>query len=266
MRPTMASIASSAIVLLLAFSLVSCAYPRRTTSLSPVRAASSMTTGPGGTPGDVFHFTAVSATLNAQNRGATQWDDGGGLPDPVLRVYRDDQLVWESGTVNDSLHPEWNEAAPRNIRFPASARIRIEVWDSDELGGDPVGIWRGIGLPPNARSGVDARILLEGESYVTVRVDPPQPHRGVGIRLFEVHGSDLQVVEVEPFSPAARADVVAGDRILAIGGQTVGQLGTQRAAGALSMAAERQEPLRIANVQGAERTVTLDRGYVWLIL
>lgn len=246
--------------------LASCAYPRRTTSLSPVRSASSMTVGPGGTPGDVYRFTAVSATLNAQNRGATQWDDGGGLPDPVVRVYRDDQLVWESGTVNDSIHPEWNEVAPRNIRIPASARMRIEVWDDDELGGDPVGIWRGIGLPPNARPGVDARVLLEGESYVTVRVDSPQPHRGVGIRLFEIRDGSLLVIEVEPYSPAARADVVAGDSIIAIGEQTVGQLGANRASGALSMAAERQEALRIRNAQGVERTVTLDRGYVWLIL
>lgn len=263
----MLSNSARGVVCLLALgALVACAYPRRTTSLSPVRGASAMTTGPGGTPGDVFSFTAVSATLPAQNRGATQWDDNGGLPDPVLRVYRDDQLVWESRVVNDSLQAEWNELAPRNIRFPASARIRIEVWDDDELGGDPVGIWRGIGLPPNARPGVDARILLEGESYVTVRVDPPQPHRGVGIRLFEVHGSDLQIVEVEPFSPAARADLAAGDRIVAIGGQTVSQLGSQRASGALSMAAERQEALRVLNAQGTERTVTLDRGYVWLIL
>lgn len=246
--------------------LTSCAYPRRTTSLSPVRTASSMTTGPGGTPGDVFRFTAVSATVPAQNRGATQWDDNGGLPDPVLRVYRDDALVWESRTIDDTLHPEWNEAAPRNIRFPSSARIRIEVWDNDELGGDPVGIWRGIGLPPNARSGVEARILLEGESYVTIRIDPPQPHRGVGVRLFEVHGDDLEIIEVEPFSPAGRADLVPGDRILAIGGQTIGQLGGQRASGALSMAAEREQPLRVRNAQGVERTVTLDRGYVWLIL
>jgi predicted metalloprotease with PDZ domain len=88
----------------------------------------------------------------------------------------------------------------------------------------------------------------------------------VGVRLFEVHGSDLQIVEVEPFSPAARADLVAGDRIVAIGGQTVSQLGSQRASGALSMAAERQEALRVVNAQGTERTVTLDRGYVWLIL
>jgi len=246
--------------------LASCAYPRRSTSLSPVRSVSSMTVGPGGTPGDVYRFTAISATLNAQNRGATQWDDNGGLPDPVLRVYRDDVLVWESGTVNDSIHPEWNEVAPRNIRVPSSARMRLEVWDRDELGGDPVGVWRGIGLPPNARAGVDARVLLEGESYVTIRIDAPQPHRGVGIRLFEVRDGALLVIEVEPFSPAARAEIVPGDRIVGIGSQSVGQLGANRASGALSMAAERQEALRILNERGQERTITLDRGYVWLIL
>jgi len=59
---------------------------------------------------------------------------------------------------------------------------------------------------------------------------------------------------------------VAGDRIPAIGGQTGSQPGGQPAAGARSMAAERQEALRVVNAQGAERTVTLDRGYVWLIL
>lgn len=253
------------VVLALLVVLPACAYPRRTTSLSPVRTTST-TVGPGGTPGDVFSFTVVSAQVPQQNRGATQWDDNGGLPDPMVRVYRDDVLVWQSPTLNDTLAPEWNATAPRNIRIPATARMRIEVWDADELGGDPVGIWRGVGMPPNARSGVDARILLEGESYLTIRVDAPQPHRGVGIRLFEVHDGDLEVLEVEPYSPAARADIVPGDRIIAIGNQTVSQLGSARAAGALSMAAERQEALRVRNRQGAERTVELDRGYVWLIL
>ncbi len=265
----MRSAVSSTLTLTLALvvgGLAGCAYPRRSTSLSPIASASSMVIGPGGTPSDVYRFTAVSAIIPEQNRGATQWDDNGGLPDAVLRLYRDDTLVWESRRINDSLRPEWNETAPRNIAFPPNARIRIEVWDIDPLGGDPVGIWRGIGLPPNARPGIDARILLEGGAYVTVRIDPPSPHRGVGIRTFEVHDDDLEIVAVEPYSPAARAELVPGDRITAIGGQTVRQLGGQRAAGALSMASERQEPLRVRGASGQERTVTLDRGYVWLIL
>lgn len=246
--------------------VVSCAYPRRSTSLSPVRGLAGTTLGPGGTPADVYRFTVVSATVPQRNRGATQWDDGGGLPDPVVRLYRDDELVWQTRTLNDTLQPEWNEEAPRNVRLPSSARIRLEVWDADELGGDPIGIWRGVGLPPQARPGIEARILLEGGSYLTIRVDLPQPHRGVGIRTFEVRDDRLIVIDVEPYSPAARADIVPGDSVIAIGNQTVAQMGSARASGALSMAAERQEALRVRNAQGIERTVMLDRGYVWLMM
>jgi hypothetical protein len=254
-------------VLLLAAAAVlsACAYPRRATSLSPVRSAAFIV-GPGGTPSDVYSFTVVSAQLPERNRGATQWDDNGGLPDPFVRLYRDDVLVWESPTIDDTLTPQWNASPPRNVHIPRSARIRLEVWDRDAIGGDPVGIWRGVGLPPNARPGIEARVLLEGESFLTIRVDAPQPHRGLGIRLFEVHDGDLEVLEVEPYSPASRAGIVPGDRIVGIGNQTVSQLGGNRAAGALSMAVERQETLRVRNRQGAERTVELDRGYVWLIL
>lgn len=246
--------------------LIGCAYPRRGTSLSPISSATSTVGGPGGTPDNVYRFTVVSAIVPDQKRGALSWDDNGGLPDPIVRLYRDDALIWSTRRLDDTLRPEWNEAAPRNVAIPPGSMIRIEVWDVDPLGGDPIGIWRGMGLPANARPGVDARVLLEGGAYLTIRLDPPRPHRGVGIPTFEIHGDDLQVVSVEPHSPASRAEITPGDRIIAIGGHTVRELGEQRATGALSMAAERQEALRIRTRDGAERTVTLDRGFVWLIL
>ena len=246
-------------------SLSGCAYPRRTTSLSPVR-TEAFAVGPGSAPADVYKFTLISATANQRNRGNAQWDDNNGLPDLYVRILRDGVVVWESETVDDSITPTWNATIPRNLSIPNSARLQLEVWDRDAVGGDPVGIWRGVGLPPNARNGVEARVLLEGESFLTIRVDSPMPHRGVGIRLFEVHDGDLQVVELEPHSPASRAGLVVGDRIIAVGSTTVSQLGSARASGALSMAAERNEALRVVNAQGVERTVTLDRGYVWLVL
>lgn len=263
MRPL---ISFAMISLVLSGSLLGgCAYPRRTTSLSPVR-TEAFAVGPGSAPSDVYKFTLISANPNQRNRGNAQWDDNNGLPDLYLRVVRDGVVLWESETIDDNLTPVWNATAPRNLRIPAGARLQLEVWDRDAVGGDPVGIWRGVGLPANARNGVEARILLEGESFLTIRVDSPMPHRGVGIRLFEVHDGDLQIIELEPYSPAARAGLVVGDRIIAIGSATVSQLGSARASGALSMASERNEALRVVNAQGVERTVNLDRGYVWLVL
>ena len=244
------------------FALAGCAYPRRSTALSPVQAEAG---GPG-QPHDVFSMRIVSAQIPARNRGDSNWDDGGGMPDPFVRVYRDDELVFESQTISDTLAPEWNEDLPRNISMSSRASLRIEVWDRDDVGGDPVGIYRGHGLPGNALPGVEARILLEGESYVTIRLDDPTAHRGVGITTFEVHGNELLVIDVESHSPAGRAGIVAGDRIVSIGGRSVSELGSSQATGALSMAGERHQVLGVIDATGDEREVELDHGYVWLTM
>lgn len=242
-----------------ALAIAGCAYPRRATALSPVSAAAG---GPG-QPHDVWSMRIVSAQVPLRNRGDSNWDDGGGMPDPFVRVYRDDVLVFESRTMDDTIAPVWNEDLPRNIEVSSSSSLRLEVWDRDAVGGDPVGIYRGHGLPSNALPGVEARILLEGESYLTIRMDDPNAHRGVGISAFEVRGSELLVVEVEEHSPAGRAGIVPGDRIVSIGGRTVAELGSSQATGALSMAGERHQVLGVLDATGDEREVELDHGYVW---
>lgn len=240
-----------------------CIYPRRSTSLSAVRVAPG--TASIGAPAGVVSLTVVSAQVVPMRRGAMTWDEGGGAPDCFVRIYRNESLVYESPTVADTTTPTFDATLPENLLIPASARIRIEVWDRDTLGADPVGIWRGVGLPDNASSGVEARVMLEGGSYVAIRTGPPTPMRGVGIRTFEIRPGELVVVDVEPYSPAGRAGIVSGDRIVAIGTRLVSTLTASTATGALSMAADRREPLRLRNAAGEERVVELDRGYTYLV-
>jgi hypothetical protein len=248
--------------LALGAAIAGCAYPRRATGLSPVRS----TVESGTTPGDVWTFTVVGATIPPLSRGALAWDGSDGQPDPFVRIYRDETLLWESPTLQDTLAPEWNAELPRNLYAPQSAHFRFEIWDRDEVGADPVGIFRYAGLPPNVVSGADARVMMEGGAQLALRLSAPHAHHGVGIRLYEVRGDELVVVEVETHSPAGRAGIQPGDRIVAIGEQTVQALGSQRAPGALSMAAERHTPLRIRNARGDTREVELDRGYTWLVM
>ncbi len=151
-------------------------------------------------------------------------------------------------------------------KFRATGALRFEVWDDDTVGADPVGIFRHGGLPETAMPGVDARILLEGGSYLTIRADNPRPHRGVGIDEYEVRPDELVVVRVVPNSPASRADLVAGDRIVAIGDQRVSALTDAQAASALSMAQTRRRALTVIGANGRERQVELDQGFVWLTM
>ncbi|UJR85416.1 PDZ domain-containing protein [Sandaracinus amylolyticus] len=248
-----------AFLLLLA---VGCAYPRRTTSLSPVRSTVTSTSS----PSDVWALTVASASVPPRSRGALAWDGTDGLPDPFVRIYRNDVLIYESETRNDTLTPEWNVVLPRNLYAPSDATFRFEVWDRDEVGADPIGIFRHRGLPPNVLPGADARVLLDSGAQLALRLASPQAHHGVGVRLYEVRGDALVVVEVETHSPAGRAGLRPGDAIVAIGGQSVSGLGSQRAPGALSMAAERRERLRVRGERGDTREVELDQGFTWLTM
>jgi C-terminal processing protease CtpA/Prc len=118
-------------------------------------------------------------------------------------------------------------------------------------------------MPPTAVPGAEGRIMMAGGAYLSIRISNPQAYRGVGITSFEQRPGELLVVSVETHSPAGRAGIVPGDRIIAIGAETIDALGPQRAAGALSMASDRHAALRVRNERGVERTVELDRGYTW---
>lgn len=241
-----------------------CVYPRRSTSLSPVSAERS--SGTIGAPAEIWTLTVVGANVRPRKSGGLAWDESGGLPDVYARIIRDGRLIFETETIDDSLTPEWNATLPRNVRIDARTPLRIEVWDRDLVGSDPVGIYDRRGLPQMAVEGADARIMLEGGSWLTIRRSAPRPHRGVGIGQYELRPDQLYVVEVLPHSPAARAGIEPGDAIVAIGERRVADMSDGEAATALSMAVSRNQPLTVRRGEGAEREVELDRGFVWLTM
>jgi len=255
------------LVLTLAMVLgLGCVYPRRGTSLSPVH-TDRTSTGMIHAPPHIYRLTVVEAHVQPRMRGDLDWDDDGGLPDVQVRIYRNEELVWESETIDDSLNPQWNATLPRNIEVPPHASMRFEVWDDDTVGGDPVGIHRDNGMPDTALPGADARILLEGGSYLTLRADNPTPHRGVGIDEYELRPDALLITRVLSHSPASRAGLEPGDQIVAVGDQRVSALSDARAASAVSMAATRHSTLTvIKDGESTEQTVELDHGFVWLTM
>lgn len=248
----------AALVLILA----GCAYPRRTTSLT----AAVGTVDTSGAPANVHSLRIVSARVPEQGRGARSWDDDGGLPDPMVRIYRDDELIYESSVEEDTLRPAWDERIPRNFYARPDATYRFEVWDNDDIGADPIGIRTSHGLPPNVVEGAETRLLMESGATLVLQLERPQGHRGIGITLYELRPEALVVLEVETHSPAGRAGIVPGDEILTIGEQSVRAMGQQRAAGALSMAAERHQTLVIRDIRGETRNIELDNEPTWLLL
>ncbi len=257
------AVTSTLLAVVLALGSPGCVYPRRSTGLTPVPRP---TPGALSAPPEVYQLTIVDGQITPRRRGDLSWDDGENGPDPFVRVYRDDQLLFETPTLHDTLAPEWNATLPENVSIPPSAQLRFEVWDGDDIGADPIGQVRSRGLPPNAVMDAPARLMLENGSWLTLRVNAPRPHRGVGLAEYELQPGALVVVRVLAYSPAARAGLSPGDAIVAIGDRRVSTMSDGEAASALSMASQRDTQVTVRGSDGRERTVELDRGFVWLTM
>ncbi|MDH5671326.1 MAG: hypothetical protein OEZ06_04205 [Myxococcales bacterium] len=241
-----------------------CAYQRHTTSLSPANNARIQSSD---RPSDLYSFRLIEATGAAVNPSGLPWDDDDTPPDPFVRLYIGDQLVWESEVAEDQSHPTWNATVPKNLVVGSGKSFRLELWDHDSaMGHDPMGSIERNGLPSSMLPGAIARLQLDSKSTVTVLLDDPVPHRGVGLTV-EIHSEALHVLGVEPYSPAARAGIKVGERIVGIGPDRVAHLDDKDCASRLSLAADRRHALAVTDAKGGnERQVELDRGYVWLTM
>jgi hypothetical protein len=253
-----------AMLFILALAVASgCAYPRRET-LSYPAPASVEGTRPQDQPSGMYSIRLIGAELPPYKGAGLPWDPDGTPPDPYLKLILGDRVVWESPVQEDTLRPEWNVTLPRNIFVNANTRFRIEMWDRDGASSDPAGSVQRMGVPTNALLDAAARLPLDNLGAVTVMLSSPRPSRGVGLR-YEVHDDGLLVLEVEPFSPAARAGVKKGDLITKIGDSSVEAVGANKAASELSLASDRGYQLTLSNGKH-ERTAKIDRDFLWLTM
>jgi hypothetical protein len=207
----------------------------------------------------------VSADLPQFKGAGLPWDSDGTGPDPYMKLLVNDQVVWESPVQENTLHPQWNVTLPRNVYMASKATFRLELWDLDAGGSDPAGVFTRRGLPETALPDAEARLPMGNGGAITVKLSSPIASRGVGVR-FEIRGDGLLVLAVEPFSPAARAGLKAGDLIVKIGESSVEAVGGEKAASELSLASDRGAKLTIREDDKPERTAELDRGFLWLTM
>ena len=212
----------------------------------------------------MWSIRLVGADLPQFKGAGLPWDSDGSGPDPYLRLIVNDRVVWESPAQEDTLHPRWNVTLPRNIYVSSSTKFRLELWDRDAASSDPGGAYTRVGVPESALPEAEARLSLDNGGAITIVLGSPRAYRGVGIR-YEVRGDGLLVLYVEPFSPAARAGVKAGDLITAIGDSRVERVGGEKAASELSLAGDRGSMLTLSDGK-TERTAQLDRDFLWLTM
>lgn len=252
------------LLILALLSVSGCAYKRITT---PLHLDLDPKLGADDQPGYMYTFRVLSAVAAPTKISGLPWDDDGSGPDCFVRMFIDKTLVWTSEVKEDNAHPEWNAVLPRNVVIGPDTRLRLEIWDYDTaITADPVGHIEQKGLPTTALTDAMVRLQLDSLATLVMMVSDPHAHRGVGLSV-EIRPDALKVIAVEPYSPAARAGIKVGDNITGIGNERVSQMKGDDAAGELSLAAQRSRKLVVAGADGKnEHDVTLDTGYVWLVM
>lgn len=241
-----------------------CAYPRRTTHVVPLPPGAA---GQYGRPKGMWKVELMGAELPARKKAGLAWDGDGSGPDPFVRLFVGSRMVWESEVVDDSHHPEWNVALPRNVIFPAGARFHVEVWDYDTpVSADPIGTHTSTGLPPSLLPNAVARLMLGTRGVLSMRLTPPVPHTGVGLEV-EVRDNEVIVLAIMPHSPASRSELQVGDHIVAFGTERVSDLAEEVAFGRLSLAVDRGTHVWITRPgESGEKEVVFDKEPMWLVL
>ncbi len=242
-------------------SVVGCAavFPRYTTATRRVPAELLQEHSVAPPPEDVRTVSVLSAELPPSRTDGQPWDSDG-EPDLYAVILRDGTEVYRSPVMPNSLRPEWR-AAEVTLRVRPDSVLRFELWDDDGMVSQPVGSEQVTGIPSSALDGGNWTIRFQGNAFLRLGARPPEARFGMGV-TFEVHEDYLRVISVEEGSPGATAGLRADDRIVAIDGRTVQDLGELDAHQGMDRASVR--PVALTVQRGDARTpVTVSPGAVY---
>jgi Ca2+-dependent lipid-binding protein len=109
-------------------------------------------------------MTIKSAYITQKKSDGTPWDAAPPrlAPDPFVKVYVDNQEIYDTSVIKDTTSPNWNESF--SFSYEYGQNIKIEVWDKDLWDDDLIGNWHGTSLPDEELRFGNVRVL-----YITIR-------------------------------------------------------------------------------------------------
>lgn len=216
--------AASPLALTVVAALASCGtiFPRYHT---PVRTPPPGMVESGGLmapPPELRQLTFLSADLPPSRTDQRSWDDDGG-PDLYCVLIRNGEEIYRSPVARDTLRPTWRDASV-TLRLDPRARMRFELRDDDGAVSELVSDIEFTGVPDGAADGGNVMMQLTRGVTLTLRAGPPTPLVGMGVE-YEIHEDYVRVLALDAVCPARAAGLRVDDRITAIDGRPVSDLG-----------------------------------------
>lgn len=209
---------------------------------------------------DLYFIYFEGATIPPKNQGGLPWP--GGAPDPFAKLIVNDVDLIVTPSQSKTLKPTWPKQDKENYRIHPDSKVYIEVWHRNPMRNLPICRVRVSSLDV-LRAGADGEFSCEGGARVRLHVEPARALVGVGL-YYETRGQDgVRVTRVLQNSPAARAGLGTGDRILAINGKQVVQMDALQVRSKINQHARTGIELDVWFASGKRHLVTLKEGAIF---
>jgi hypothetical protein len=213
-------------------------------------------------PDDRLYVAVVSGELPPRTRDGRDWAQAfGSLPDPYVRVLVNDGELFRTESASDTLEPTWPTSPKGNFKLGAGDRIEVQLWAAAVMNDKPIGVKK-LTLTPDMIAEHEIELDLSGDAKVKLLVEPAHPIWGAGF-WFELRNSSSYVTRLVDASPASRAGMVAGDRIVALGGKPVDQMSTDEVRSTLGAFPVGGVAMTLQHGDGTTLQVTVKEGPIY---
>lgn len=209
---------------------------------------------------DLFFIYFDGANVPPKDQGGIEWP--GGAPDPYARLIVDDHVVLTTPVAPGTREPTWEKQVKQNYKINPNSVVYVEVWDDNTMTDMPI-------CRAKVQSLVDIRDESATEiwcdSGARVRLFVGRAHALIGLGFYyESRGSNgVRVTRVVGDSPASRAGMGPGDRILAIQGRPVASMDTLQIRSAINENARKGLKLDVWFMSGKRHVIDLQEGALY---
>ena len=181
-------------------------------------------------PPDRHYIVVRGAKLPPRTRDGREWDKVfGSLPDPYLKILVNDAELFRTNVESDTLEPKWADAPKGNWPLKPGDQLTLEIWDQNPLIDHPIGR-KEIRVDADFFTSPEQKIDFEGGGELSLSVQPAKAAWGAGL-WYELRTTSAYVTRLLDGSPASRAGLRPGDRILSLAGKPVDGLSSDDVSG-----------------------------------
>lgn len=209
---------------------------------------------------DLYYLFFEGASIPPKTQGGQKWP--GGAPDPFAKLIVNDVEILETPVESRTRAPTWAKQDKKNYRIQSDSMIYVEVWDDNTMTNHPICRARVRDIEA-IRDGGNNEIWCDSGARVRLHVEHARGLLGLGL-YYETRGADgVRVTRVLQGSPAERAGLGPGDRILAIQGEKVSSMDALKVRSMMNLHSRAGLELDVWFQGGKRHLISLKEGAIY---